>query len=92
MTERNDLEVEAWGGHPWYPAVRRAHEELSRVVPGYRIDQIKEKFNGLRYYYSLPEEINTDQYRARADRIIAWAEGWCEGFEYVNPGQEEDEW
>lgn len=88
----NAYHVSVWEGHPWYPAVKRADEELNRVAPGYKIDQIKEKFNGLRYYYSLPDEINTDQYRARADRIVAWAEGWCEGFEYVGSDKEEDEW
>ena len=89
MTASNEAQIAAWKGDPWYPAVSEAHEQLNRVVPGYRIDQIKEKFGELRYYYSLPDEINTEEYRAKADCVIARAEGWCAGWEAR--GREEDE-
>lgn len=79
--ENNDYYVAEFEGHPWYPAILEAHHSLTQAVPGYNIVQIKEKFNGLRFYYDLPEELNTDEYRARADRIIAFAEGWVAGFE-----------
>lgn len=81
MTASNEAQIAAWEGDPWYPAVSEAHEQLNRVAPGYEIVQIKDKFGGLRYYYQLPEELNTDEYRARCDRIVSWAEGWCEGWD-----------
>ena len=89
--ENNDHYVEQFKDHPWYHAILRAHEDLTQAVPGYNIVQIKEKFNGLRYYYQLPDELDTDEYRARADRIIAFAEGWCAGFEYYSYTEEEEE-
>lgn len=81
MTASNEVAVSAWKRHPWYPAVRRAHEELSGVVPGYRIEQIKDKFHELRIYYTLPPEIDTEEYRNKADKIICFASGWCAGYD-----------
>lgn len=82
MSFNNEVKIDAWEGHPWYPAVLRASEQLTREVPGYRIDQIKEKFNGLRFYITLPDELDTEEYQAKADRIISYALGWVDGFEY----------
>lgn len=76
----NEEKVEFWKDRPWYPAIKRANDRLSQEIPGYTIDLIKEKFGGLRYHYSLPDELNTEEYRARADRIISHAEGWVEGY------------
>lgn len=81
MTTNNEIQLKRWEGSPWYPAIKRADEMLSEVIPGYVIEQIKDKFGGLRYYYSLPENLNTDEYRARADKIISYAEGWVDGYE-----------
>lgn len=36
----------------WYPLVLKCHEELLEIDPNYTIFQIKEKFGGLRYYFS----------------------------------------
>lgn len=82
MTADNDYQVEQWEGHPWYPAIRKAHEKLDRAIPGYRIEHIEEKIHGLVFKYNLPEELDTDEYQARAKRIVSYAEGWVDGFEY----------
>jgi len=39
-------------GKGWLPIVIRLNEALGRIYPDYKIDQIKEKFGGLRYYVS----------------------------------------
>ncbi len=55
----NDYYVEQFKDDEWYPVILKAHKELSALFPGYNIDQIKEKFGGLRYYVSpgsCPEE------------------------------------
>ena len=79
--ENNDYYVEQFRGDPWFPAIENAHKNLSLIIPGYNIVQIKDKFGGLRFYYDLPDELNTDEYRARADRVISYAEGWVDGYE-----------
>jgi len=63
----------------WEPVVIRLIQDIEDVV-GYvdwfKIDQIKEKFGGLRFYYSLdsemdvPDIVDTD----RIDKLIADAE------------------
>lgn len=87
-TASNEIEVLQWEDDPWYPAIRRAHDRLTQEVPGYKIVQIKDKFGGLRFYYSLPDDLNTDEYRGRADRIVSYAEGWVDGLEYALEGDE----
>jgi len=89
----NDFYVEQFKDDPWYPAIKHAHEQLSGLIPGYNISQIKEKFGGLRYYISYPEEYpaNPENYdwkspeelRRRAAAIITWAEGWVDGYEHA---------
>ena len=34
----------------WWPLLVEAHERISRIDPGYQVDQFKEKFGGLRLY------------------------------------------
>lgn len=89
----NDFYVEQFRDHPWYPAISQAHEQLSRLVPGYNISQIKEKFGGLRYYFDFPEEfpanpddrswLRPEALRDSARAIITWAEGWVDGYEHA---------
>jgi len=91
--ENNGYYVEQFRNHPWYPAILTAHLELEELIPGYNITQIKEKFGGLRYYFSYPDPIvlredrpaysTEDKIRAIADRIIARAEGWAAGYEHA---------
>jgi len=47
---------DGWGrwigvGRGWYRLVTELNQALSRLDPGYVVNQVKEKFGGLRYYY-----------------------------------------
>lgn len=65
----------------WQPLIRELLAELAKV-PGWRdsyIDQIKEKFGGLRFYYSGPTpedapELDLDAFADAVDSLIASAE------------------
>lgn len=95
----NEYYVEQFRDDPWYPIIRSTHDALERLIPGYNISQIKEKFGGLRYYYSFPETIpvraewpaysTEDKIRAMADSVITRAEGWVEGYEHARRNFEE---
>lgn len=92
--ENNDHYVEQYKDDPWYPAIKQAHDQLTRLVPGYNIAQIKGKFGGLRFYASFPDEVleaavrqetlgmnTTEKVRQRAEQIVERAEAWVDGFE-----------
>lgn len=91
--ENNDFYVAQFENDPWYPAISNAHSQLSNLIPGYNITQIKEKFGGLRYYFSYPDPIpvredwpaysTPEKIRAMADRIVTHAEGWVEGYSHA---------
>lgn len=36
----------------WFPLIERLHKDILKIDPDYKIYQIKEKFGGLRFYYS----------------------------------------
>jgi len=57
----------------WWSLVALCDKELSSVDPLYTIFQIKEKFGGLRYYYSPSNPTNTEQ----MDNIIRKYEKIC---------------
>jgi len=38
-------------GEGWFPIVEELHKQMVQIDPGYTIQQIKEKFGGLRYYW-----------------------------------------
>jgi hypothetical protein len=54
----NAEHLEEWENDPWGPAIFKCHNQLSHIIPGYEITQIKEKFGGLRYYFQLPEDFD----------------------------------
>ena len=62
----------------WWPIVLDTHRQLKVISNEYRIHQIKEKFGGLRYYFSMPDQECYD----KAQEIIKEAEvraaGTCE--------------
>lgn len=60
----------------WYPIVVELDEQLSRIAPDYAVHQVKEKFGGLRYYYSLNQgqAEEGDERAARAERLSRLAE------------------
>ena len=37
-------------GEGWHPLLDQLHEELTRIAPGYKVAQVKEKFGLLRVY------------------------------------------
>lgn len=41
----------------WFPLIAQLHRKLKYIDPYYKIFQIKEKFGGLRYYFS-PSELD----------------------------------
>lgn len=41
----------------WYPLVIVCDQGLADLAPSYEVLQVKEKFGGLRYYFSLPEPL-----------------------------------
>lgn len=91
--ENNDYYVEQFKDNSWYPIIKETHDRLTKLIPGYNIAQIKEKFGGLRYYIDFPEQITIpeDYYYAilkteadvikEANRIIECAEYWVFGYE-----------
>lgn len=58
-------------GRGWLPTVIKLNEQLAELFPDYAIDQIKEKFGGLRYYIDTYE-------KEEADDLIIAAELECE--------------
>jgi hypothetical protein len=72
--------VEMFERHPWWPAISWCHEELTKLCPDYTVDQVKEKFGGLRYYFSVPEG-TPDEIRTKMDHIVHCAEMWVAGYE-----------
>ena len=50
---------DGWGrwigcGKGWYPIIVRLDAEISKLVPGYEIHQVKEKYGTLRFYCGSP--------------------------------------
>lgn len=94
--ENNEHYVAQFEGHEWYPIIKQTHDELTRLIPGYNISQIKEKFGGLRYYFSFPDEIpvkpewpaydSPEKIKAMVRARITYAEGWVDGFESAKRG------
>jgi hypothetical protein len=101
----NDYYVEQFKDDPWYPIIKRTHERLTELVPGYNIAQIKEKFGGLRYYVDFPDGVleaavkpewryldSAEKVMNNATDIIRYAEAWVDGFEYrTRQGLEDEE-
>lgn len=56
----------------WYQLILNLDAKISRIEPGYRVDQVKEKFGGLRFYYDQMS-INDDS-RERVDTLVDAAE------------------
>ena len=57
----------------WADVLRKTDEQLSAVIPGYNISQIKDKFGGLRFYIDIPEGTSEEVARKAWD-IAAEAE------------------
>ncbi len=73
----------------WYQLLVELDEQLRTLLPNYELDQVKEKYGGLRYYFEPGEEIRDPNdpeppipRRGRSDAELAqWEqahEAWCE--------------
>ena len=49
-----DTPCVSYVGKGWWPVVEATHKMMLRIAPDYQLDQVKEKFGGLRYYWHLP--------------------------------------
>lgn len=85
----NDFYIEQFKDHPWYPAIQSTHHKLEDLIPGYNVQQVKEKFGRLCYYFEYPNTINDlpglskDAIKTRANTAVQKAEAWVEGYEYA---------
>lgn len=41
-------------GRGWYPIILRLDAQIAQIAPDYRLQQVKEKFGTLRYYWAFP--------------------------------------
>lgn len=55
----------------WHKIVLKCHEMLIHMDPSYQVEQVKEKYGGLRYYYSSEKQ---GVERKIMDAIISSAE------------------
>lgn len=56
----------------WYQLILELDDKISNIEPGYKVDQVKEKFGGLRFYYNWMSV--KDDNRERVDKFIDAAE------------------
>lgn len=50
-------------GKGWYDIIRELDAKIAELYPDYVVDQVKEKFGGLRYYIgAVPADINQQVY------------------------------
>ena len=74
-------------GLGWLPLIEVLDRQLRRLDPDYRIEQVKEKFGGLRYYITTSEGCtNTDSMYAIIDTIELLSFRICE--DCGRPGEE----
>lgn len=78
--ESNEEIIESWRGDPWFPAIKWAYDRIIMVDHGLRIDQIKPKFGGLRFYYT-PSDYGDESKTREIDWYITAAEHWVSGYE-----------
>lgn len=64
-------------GPGWRDILDRLHVDLMEIEPRYMIMQIKEKFGGLRVYFTAPRETFA-LVQARVDEAISEASKLCE--------------
>ena len=57
----------------WKTLIESTNTQLESLVPGYEIHLVKEKFGGLRFYYSVPDGFD-DVTRDLAQDIVYAAE------------------
>jgi len=63
-----------WAPEEWDSIISRLSERIERYleenpIPEFRVDQVKEKFGGLRFYVNVSNEV-IDQYILEAEREV----------------------
>lgn len=61
----------------WVPIVEELHAAILEIDPDYRVDQVKEKFGGLRFYYSTDSD-RGDEIEALVKAAEMQAAATCE--------------
>lgn len=72
-----DARISAQVGPGWEPLVDELHARVLEIDPGIVVEQVKEKFGGLRYYFRADDgnqRINAlvAQYEKRASETCEW--------------------
>lgn len=57
----------------WEPLVDALHVRVIAIEPRLQVQQIKEKFGGMRYYYSIPSDIDEEK-KHKIENLVAMAE------------------
>lgn len=66
--------VDEWDVGPgWRQLVSELDAAVHEIIPDLQVTQVKEKFGGLRYYYSVPNGTPEEQWR-QVDRLVRKAE------------------
>jgi hypothetical protein len=65
--------IEGSVGDGWVPLALELNEKLNELYPDYQLEQIKEKFGGLRYYTNIPYRENDEL--TEGTKLIDEAEG-----------------
>lgn len=71
------MSVEEWEndiGPGWRPLVRELDTKLREIDPDYKILQVKEKFGGLRYYFSSSIKIKTPDFPPSTEEQLGTSE------------------
>lgn len=71
MATAEDFENHRYGvAKGWQPLIEKLHADLNEVNPDYELQQVKEKWGGLRYYvgYSLTPSSEPDKKMSETDK------------------------
>jgi hypothetical protein len=61
MSDVNNFQDHRYGASPgWLSLIDQVHAKLLELDSNYRVDQIKSKFGGLRYYFTASEGVHED--------------------------------
>lgn len=62
----------------WYPIIAELDEQITKIAPSYSVQQVKEKFGGLRYYIGALHADVYDQVHALISEAERKAAETCE--------------
>jgi hypothetical protein len=62
------FEKQLWVPDSWLPHIWECHIKLKAIDANYVIHQIKEKFNGLRYYFTASNDYSQELMQEIVDR------------------------